>query len=170
MLFLAQPALTVLSHVGHHHRDDHYYPGDITQAQYENGKRIYFFVGILYTINITIIKASICILMLRVARLKVHRLIFKGVIYISVLSSAIRIISWFARCKNIRDNWEEKAEYHPESCAPKKTLTQVSIFFSTICIGTDIICAVLPAVIVWELQMEWKTRLSVVIMLGLGVG
>lgn len=156
--------------MGHPYFAEFDIPGGLTQAEYEIGKRYYFFSGILYTINTTVVKLSICALMLRVARHKLHHWICNSVIVISILSCLIRVVSWLARCKDVRDNWDIIAEYLPASCAPKAILTQVSIFFSTTCILTDIVCAGLPAANVWNLQMEWKSRISVIIMLGMGVG
>lgn len=160
------------SRIGSHFSQN---PADVrpslSVAEYEEGRKWHFFIGLLYTVNTTVIKCSICCLMLRIARERVHRWVFKGVIYISVMSALIRIVVWVARCKNLEEAWRDHtlANETESTCGSPVLLTDVSIFFSVICIATDLICAILPAVIVYKLQLSWKQRMCIAVLLGLGI-
>ncbi|KAL1612430.1 hypothetical protein SLS60_000656 [Paraconiothyrium brasiliense] len=165
------PVVTPFSRVGSHHSHD---PADaqdsLNVAEFEDGMKWHFFIGLLYTVNTTVVKCSICCFMLRIARERMHRWIFKGVIYVSVIAAFIRIIVWVARCKNLGDNWRDNARAGKTgSCGSPALLTQVSIFFSVICITTDLVCAIVPAVIVYKLCLCLKQKICIGIMLGLGV-
>lgn len=165
---MVQPAVTLFSRVGNHHSNK---PADadryLTDAQYETGRKWHFYIGILYTCNTTIVKCSICCLMLRFAQKKLHRWIFKGVIYVSVTACLIRIVAWLARCKQMNSNWKINAD--PHDCAAEAVLTNVSIFFSIICIITDFICAVLPVIIILKLQMKLLLKMCIVVVFSLGL-
>ncbi|KAJ4357852.1 uncharacterized protein N0V89_002428 [Didymosphaeria variabile] len=154
----------------HHSHDPVDAHKSLNVAEYEDGMKWHFFIGLLYTVNTTIVKCSICCFMLRIARERVHRWIFKGVIHVSVIAAFIRIIVWVARCKNLGDNWRDNARAGKAgSCGSPALLTQVSIFFSVICITTDLVCAIVPAVIVYKLSLCLKQKICIGIMLGLGV-
>ncbi|KAF2441660.1 hypothetical protein P171DRAFT_488106 [Karstenula rhodostoma CBS 690.94] len=171
LLFLSQPIMTPFSRVGSYHSHDPAEAGiSLTIAEYESGLKWRFFIDLLYTVNTTIIKCSICCLMLRIVRHNTHRRIFKGVIYISIIGALVRIIVWVARCEKFEDNWRDPHNFEKgASCSSQKLLTDVSIFFSSICIATDFVCAIFPAFFVRELHMCYKQKVYLSIMLGLGL-
>lgn len=45
--------------------------------------------------------------------------------------------------------------------------SSVSFFFSAVSIVTDLLLAILPAILLIPLQMRWRVKISVVLMLGL---
>jgi hypothetical protein len=171
VLFLAQPIVIPFSRIGSHHSHhqtnvDH----SLTIAEYENGLKWHFFTGLLYTVNTTIVKCSICCLMLRIVRKSIHRWIFQSVIHVSGIAASIRITVWVVRCKDMSDNWRDMASVADGgTCGSQSLLTYVSIFFSIICIATDLVCAIVPAVIVKNLHLCHKQKVYLSIMLGLGV-
>ncbi|KAL5378742.1 hypothetical protein DPSP01_008964 [Paraphaeosphaeria sporulosa] len=61
LLFLAQPIVTPFTRIGSYYSHDLAEEGSsLTIAEYENSLRWHFFVGLLYTVNTTIVKFSIC--------------------------------------------------------------------------------------------------------------
>ena len=126
----------------------------------------HFIIGLLYTTTTTLSKCSISCYMLRIAREKVHRWIFKGVIVLSGIACIVRVVYLLGRCKHLNDNWS--IGQNPPVCASSPALTQITIFFSVVCIVTDFVCSGLPVVIVYKLQMNQKLKIYVIIMFGVG--
>lgn len=110
-------------------------------------------------------KASICVLILRITPGRTYRWILYGVIVLSTLGSFIRVVAYLARCRPLEAAW------YPAKgkCAPPSILTNVSYFFGAICIITDFVCALIPALIIWNIQLSKRAKMYVGIMLALGV-
>lgn len=171
---MVQSIITPFSRVGSHHSHNPTGTGAtnvLTVAEYEDGLKWNFFIGLLYTVNVTVIKCSICCLMLRIVRhKKAHRWIFKGVMQVLIIGALVRIIVWLARCKKFEDNWRDPHNLgEGSSCSSQKLLTDISIFFSVICIVTDLVCAIVPAVMVRKLYMCYKQKVQLSIIFGLGL-
>jgi hypothetical protein len=148
-----------------HHSTDPIAAG-LTDAQYQEGKMWHFIIGTLYTTTTTLSKCSISCFMLRIARDKIHRWIFQGVIGLSIIACATRLVHWFSRCKHIQDNWYVGQD--PPACASSAVMTNITIFFSVICISTDLVCSILPVIIVYNLRMKKKLKVYVIIMFIIG--
>lgn len=79
--------------------------------------------------------------------------------------SAIVFIAGIANiCHPITTLWGETTT---GSCNLKLN-SDVSFFFSAIEIVTDFSLAILPAVLLWNIQMKAKVKISVAVILGLG--
>lgn len=139
---------------------------ELTGAQYQEGVKWNYFIDIMYTTSTALIKCSISCFMLRIARNKLHLSIFKGVIGISIIACLIRVIYLLARCKRLESNW--KMDDEAVLCTSSPGLIQITIFFSAVCIATDVVCAIIPGFIVYKLKMDRKTRAFVMAMLGIG--
>ncbi|PVH95305.1 hypothetical protein DM02DRAFT_618003 [Periconia macrospinosa] len=137
----------------------------LTEYEIGQGKKWFLIAGLSYAAATAPVKASICVLILRITPQRTYRWILYGVIVISSLGSFIRIVAYLARCQPLEAAW------YPAKgkCGPASILTNVSYFFGTICILTDFICALLPALIIWKIQIFRKAKLYIGIMLALGV-
>ncbi|KAK7181565.1 hypothetical protein PSPO01_12455 [Paraphaeosphaeria sporulosa] len=61
LMLVAQPIVTPFTRIGSYYSHDLAEEGSsLTIAEYENSLRWHFFVGLLYTVNTTIVKFSIC--------------------------------------------------------------------------------------------------------------
>ena len=79
--------------------------------------------------------------------------------------SAVVFIAGIANiCHPITTLWGETTT---GSCNLKLN-SDVSFFFSAIKIVTDFSLAILPAVLLWNIQMKPKVKISVAVILGLG--
>lgn len=137
----------------------------LTEYQIEQAKKWFLVAGITYAAATAPVKASICVVILRITRHKVYRWILYVVIFLSVSGSFIRVVTYLARCQPLEAAWNPLKG----KCGSTSILTNVSYFFGAICILTDWVCAILPAFILWNVQLSTKLKAYIGIMLALGV-
>ncbi|KAI8721623.1 hypothetical protein NCS52_00304200 [Fusarium sp. LHS14.1] len=118
-----------------------------------------------YCSSLVFIKASICVTLLRIAVVKTHRIITWVTLTASCISTLIVIIGLFAMCRPVQANWDKSAG----TCSPPIVITSLSYLVSAAGVATDWICAILPGFMLYKAQMKTATKVSISIILGLGV-
>ncbi|KAI8682384.1 hypothetical protein NCS56_00361000 [Fusarium sp. Ph1] len=118
-----------------------------------------------YCSSLVFIKASICVTLLRIAVIKTHRIITWVTLTASCISTLIVIIGLFAMCRPVQANWDKSAG----TCSPPIVITSLSYLVSAAAVATDWICAILPGFMLYKAQMKMATKVSISIILGLGV-
>jgi hypothetical protein len=81
----------------------------------------------------------------------------------AVICAMIVFISLFVLCKPLSATWTGDGK-----CSPPSALAILACFVSVSSILTDIICAALPALMLYKAQMELATKVSISMVLGLG--
>jgi hypothetical protein len=124
----------------------------------------------LYVTSLVLIKASICVTMLRIGNtLKSLRICIYALLGFSIATFVTTIIGILCLCRPVSANWntalvlEDKAK-----CASMEAMIGLSYFSTAASIATDIACAVLPGLIVWNTQLPKSTKISVCILLSFG--
>lgn len=84
---------------------------------------------------------------------------------VSTCASLITFIVSLTWCKPVEASWGAR----PGTCGAVSTMVDIGYFMSAAIIFTDWACAILPVVMLWGLQMRWRVKLSVIIVLALGV-
>ncbi|KAF4458853.1 hypothetical protein FALBO_14397 [Fusarium albosuccineum] len=130
----------------------------------EKGRMYLFMFQIFYCCSLLFIKGSICVTLLRIAVDRIHRIIAWATLIISCISTFIVVIGLMAICRPISAMWTGKGE-----CSAPVVITSLSYFVSATAVLTDWICAILPAVMLYKAQMKKATKISISIILGLGV-
>ncbi|CAG9998286.1 unnamed protein product, partial [Clonostachys byssicola] len=133
-------------------------------ANLSNKQHIWLFQT-FYCCSLVFIKASICVTLLRIAVLRSHRIITWITLATSCISTIIVIVGLFAMCRPIRANWDTKAG----TCSPPIVITSLSYLVSAAAVATDWVCAILPGFMLYKAQMKTATKVSISIILGLGV-
>ncbi|CAH0051652.1 unnamed protein product [Clonostachys solani] len=118
-----------------------------------------------YLVEKMFIKASICVTLLRIAVLRSHRIITWITLATSCISTIIVIVGLFAMCRPIQANWDKAAG----TCSPPIVITSLSYLVSAAAVATDWVCAILPGFMLYKAQMKTATKVSISIILGLGV-
>lgn len=65
-----------------------------------------------------------------------------------------------------RKNWYVAME---GQCQPRTIQTTLSYAVAVVSIATDWIFATLPIFLLWDVQLDWRVKGSVMAMLGLGI-
>lgn len=125
----------------------------------------FMFYQLFYVASTVPIKSAICVALLRITNVRIHRVILYSIIGLSLIAALTTDIAVLAQCKPIAATWNPALG----KCAPPSVITGVSYFISASAILTDWACAILPAFILWDVQMRLRVKASVAIVLALGV-
>ncbi|KAI1852872.1 hypothetical protein JX265_012900 [Neoarthrinium moseri] len=117
-----------------------------------------------YVLSTVPIKASICFALIRITTNAVYRWILYGVIALATMACIITDVTILTWCQPVSANWDPSAG----KCADPSVLTNVSYFISAVSILTDWTCAVLPALILWDVKLRLGVKLSLIGVLALG--
>jgi hypothetical protein len=136
-----------------------------TEQSRTDCRKLFFIAEFFYASGAAVIKCSIAITLLRIAD---SRRSFTWTIWAIMAATAISAIVFIAGianiCHPITTLWGETTT---GSCNLKLN-SDVSFFFSAIEILTDFSLAILPAILLWNIQMKARVKLSVAVILGLG--
>ncbi|RVX72763.1 hypothetical protein B0A52_04162 [Exophiala mesophila] len=141
-------------------------PDTSLTAQLRHDGRKWVWIGEMsYLITIIPVKVSIVAGLLRIAVQRRHRYSLYFIAILSTCASFATIILRLVWCKPVEATWGAA----PGSCRSISTRINTGYFMSAVIIFTDWSCAILPVVMLWGLQMKLKEKISVIILLSLGV-
>jgi hypothetical protein len=126
----------------------------------------FLFGSMNYTISVVPIKSSICVQLLRITSgiKRVYAYILYSVIALTTCTMIVRLVVWTTRCRPFAANWNPALG----KCGSTEVVLQVSYFFSSVCILTDWVCAILPIFLLWNVQLSLRRKLQVGFVLSLG--
>ncbi|KAF2635850.1 hypothetical protein P280DRAFT_553421 [Massarina eburnea CBS 473.64] len=149
---------------------------DSTFARPDNTKYIetayywFFLYEIFYCISIIFVKLSIAFMLNRIAGNK------KNFIYVNYgimvlcasvnLAAALYIIF---QCNPVEAAWRSDLVAEGGHCQPPVYLQNIYYFCSSVNIFTDWATALMPIALLWNIQMNRNTKISVAFVLGLGI-
>ncbi|EKJ73716.1 hypothetical protein FPSE_06110 [Fusarium pseudograminearum CS3096] len=107
------------------------------------------------------VESSICVTLLRIAVIRLHRIIIWCTLAFVLLSTTTVIIGLFVICSPISTAWG-----HEGICAPTIVIASLGYLVSTGAVVTDWICAVLPVFMLYQVNMKRASKFSVAIILG----
>ncbi|OQD82826.1 hypothetical protein PENANT_c019G06351 [Penicillium antarcticum] len=116
----------------------------------------------------SVAKISIALALLRLTVQKSHRIILWGLIGTTV---SIGLMFWLVLlfdCQPISYFWHKVDKDSKGRCLPLSTLLDIAYFYSSLTILCDLMLGILPAFLVWSLQMNSRTKLAVGGILSLG--
>ncbi|KAJ8067637.1 hypothetical protein OCU04_003246 [Sclerotinia nivalis] len=127
------------------------------------GTKLFFIAEFFYASGAIAIKCSIAVTILRIADTR-RRYVYTiwGIMIISVISALVFIVGIANICHPINTLWGES-----KGTCNLELNSDVSLFFSAIEILTDWTLAILPAFLLWNIQMKSKVKISVACILGL---
>jgi len=135
----------------------------------ELGKLLHwqFYHSLIVMFGISLIKISIACFLLRLVTGKVYKIFLYGMtVFLTLFTLACAGTLIFA-CIPVRASWD-LALAPTAKCYSKQTFTNIGLFNSIVNIVTDVTFAVLPVPIVWNLQINRRTRTSLIAILSLG--
>ncbi|KAH7074726.1 hypothetical protein BKA63DRAFT_320077 [Paraphoma chrysanthemicola] len=126
--------------------------------------KLFYIAEYFYAVSAMFIKFSVAVALLRIAAgrkpFQWALWILIGLIAIAALVFCVGIANI---CKPINTLWGEA-----QGTCNLPLNTNVSLFFSAIEILSDFSLSILPAILLWNVQMKTKVKASVVVMLALG--
>lgn len=84
---------------------------------------------------------------------------------LSACASLVTVITLLTWCRPVSATWDPSAG----TCGDVSIVTSISYFISAVIIVTDWACALLPGFILWGVQMRTRVKISLIVVLSLGV-
>jgi hypothetical protein len=125
---------------------------------------------LLYVLTNMAIKASIAIFLLRVVDRRVHKIIIWAATIVTEVYSAFFFFLFVLQCRPSALVWLRYTANPPEGSCIDPNIVAYSFYgYSAISCVADWTLAVLPIFVVWNLQMNLRTKMSVVLILAAGI-
>lgn len=119
---------------------------------------------LVYVVGLMTIKCSICVTLLRIAtNKKPYRIAIYALLGLTVATCIVTFVGVLLLCRPVSANWTGKGE-----CASMSSMVALSYTSTAATIGTDLACAVVPAMMLWNTQMTRHKKLSVMVLLSFG--
>jgi hypothetical protein len=117
---------------------------------------------LIYVIGLAIIKSSICVTLLRIASTnKVYRFAIFCLLGLTIATFLVTFIGVLLLCNPVSANWTGKGK-----CASMATMVALSYTSTASTVTTDLACVVVPAVMLWNVQMKASKKVSIFILLS----
>ncbi|KAH9876617.1 hypothetical protein J1614_003749 [Plenodomus biglobosus] len=138
----------------------------LTQKQYQYVNFLTWLTQLFLFTNIALLKCSICMLILRIKNERVLRYCLYTMMAGLILTNLWPIIILLAECNPVKKYWKPQT---PGTCWPTKVRIYsiyVQVAYSVI---TDLICALLPIVVLWRVKISLPTKVGVCGLMSLGL-
>ncbi|EDU45539.1 hypothetical protein PtrSN002B_000696 [Pyrenophora tritici-repentis] len=136
---------------------------DLPQLTIMKGVKLFYIAEYFYAVGAMFIKISVAVALLRIAaNRKAFRWGLWALIGATVVAAAVFCIGIANICHPINTLWGES-----KGTCNLQLNTNVSLFYSAIEIAADFSLSLLPAVLLWNVQMKTRVKSSVAVMLGL---
>lgn len=121
-----------------------------------------------YAITTALIKASACFFLLRIAVKRRHIYTIYGTLMVLLTFTIFYTTYTIFSCRPVAYFWTQVTGASG-SCLSTSSVEAANYVHAVMCIVTDWTLSILPIFMVWDLQMSYRTKVSVVIILGLGI-
>ncbi|KAM3532108.1 hypothetical protein NHJ13051_000484 [Beauveria bassiana] len=148
-----------INHGTGQHRDD------LTPENYAIAKRYWFLCYIFFGLTMMSAKLSFGCLLLRIVCIQYH----KWIIYFTSFCVVVAGITYFFvtmfQCQPVAHYWNDAIPGH---CLPIRIYVALGYLYSAFSVVTDFVFALLPAFIIWHLQLRTDIRWVLIFLMGLG--
>ncbi|KAI1086592.1 hypothetical protein F5B19DRAFT_501184 [Rostrohypoxylon terebratum] len=142
----------------------------LTESQ-ERDATMFFAIWLpLYATCLVLIKASICLTMLRLTQtMRYTRWAIYVLQFLSISAFIISVTGSATSCTNFAANWDRRLLAEGKAtCAPVSGVFGITYTTTAITIITDIACAIIPGIVLWNTQLKLKVKVSVGVLLSFG--
>ncbi|KAJ1333087.1 hypothetical protein MN608_03077 [Microdochium nivale] len=144
---------------------------DLNQWQFEESKKIHTVWLLVYFFPMTLVKASICVTLLRITGGSKRSLALTVwvLLAITMVSFVAAFVGTLLQCQPIEALWKPQLILEGKArCAPIGIFVALG-YISTVCtIITDAALVLIPALVLWKAQMQFQAKLQVFTMLSVG--
>ncbi|OBT98391.1 hypothetical protein VE01_03129 [Pseudogymnoascus verrucosus] len=140
---------------------------DLESYQQINAAKYLIIGELIYIIDSGFIKISVGLLLLRLAVVPIHRYILHASIYILALWTTVTFLIVAFQCRPLSLAWNPASG--TGTCMAAISITRLGYAFSALDIGSDFLYAFLPVAMLWNIQMTWKLKFSICIVLSFGI-
>ena len=122
----------------------------------------------LNVFGIGVVKISVCLALLRVverARRGITLFLRSLLVFVAVTHLALAML-FFLHCRPLAALWNPKVH---RSCLSTHTTVLAGYVGFAVDVVTDLVCAGIPVLVIHRLQMSFRTKIALCVLMGLGV-
>jgi hypothetical protein len=123
---------------------------------------------ILYTLTTVLVRLSIAVLLLRICIKRVHKYLIYGTMVMVIVYSTFYFLLAIFQCQPTSYFWNQYAG-EEGTCIDKSIFPDATFAHSAVSATADFVLGILPVSIIWDLKMNFRTKVSVGVVLSLGV-
>ncbi|KAL2165019.1 hypothetical protein VTH06DRAFT_315 [Thermothelomyces fergusii] len=133
---------------------------------FTKGLHLNFVTQPLCLVALCLTKVSVGFFLLRLTPSPRLRWFIIGTMVFTVLSATGNFLTVLFQCRPLALTWDSSVE---GTCIPPSDLKFAAFFNSSVAALTDVIFALLPIPLLWNVQMNWKVKAAVSAILSLGI-
>ncbi|OAR00329.1 hypothetical protein LLEC1_02059 [Akanthomyces lecanii] len=141
------------------HRDD------LTPENYATAKKFWFLCYVFFGLTMMTAKLSFGWLLLRIVVIPQHKWVIYGTSLFVVLAGFAYFFVTMFQCQPVAHYWDDAIPGH---CLAMHIYVSLGYLYSSISVATDLVFALLPAFIIWHLQIRTEIRWVLIFLMGLG--
>jgi hypothetical protein len=144
------------------------HPSDIPKEDLPQALYFWWLATIFYTLTTVLVRASISVFLNKLCVSRAHKIIVWGTMAVVIAFSTFYIFLAIFQCNPPSYFWERYLG-KTGTCINSAIFPGATYAHSTISAIADWILGLLPLWLIWDLQMNFRTKISVGIILGMGV-
>ncbi|KAE8333559.1 hypothetical protein BDV39DRAFT_199280 [Aspergillus sergii] len=154
--------------IGESHHGVGHFSDDIKPEDFQILSEYMFYHAIVIVLGISLVKVSLALFLLRFAspNKNLKRFIIGALVFLIIFTIAC-ILTLIFQCLPVRAAWDFSLRENAK-CYSMKTYLSIGEFNSAINIATDFVFATLPAFMFYKVQVNKRTRASLMGILSLG--
>ncbi|KAF4500543.1 integral membrane PTH11 [Fusarium agapanthi] len=138
---------------------------DLEANQIHTAMMCWWFCYLGYALTMISCKLSIGYFLLRVTTEKIQRWIIYLAMFLTALSCGIFFFVTLFQCHPISYFWNKDQD---GKCIDPSVVIGLAALYSVFAVGSDLVFALLPGWIVWNLQLHKRTKYSLIPLLAMG--
>ncbi|KAF1841545.1 uncharacterized protein K460DRAFT_419592 [Cucurbitaria berberidis CBS 394.84] len=139
---------------------------DLTTEGYQNGRHCWFFCYLLYAASMMCSKLSIGFLLLRISVTKIHTWILYLAMLISVVAGGVFFFVCLFQCSPVSYMWDRTSQ--SGRCVNDTLIAVLAYIYSAFSIVSDFTFAIIPAFLVWHLQLKRRAKVALIPLITMG--
>lgn len=143
---------------------------ELNQWQFEHSKKIHTAWLCAYVIPMCLVKASICVTLLRIVEARKN---LRYVVFVLLAIVALAFVATFVgtllQCQPIEAEWKPQLVTEGKAtCAPIVIFVSLGYIATVAVIIIDASLVAIPAMVLWDSHMQLQQKLQIITMLSVG--
>ncbi|OLN83358.1 hypothetical protein CCHL11_03079 [Colletotrichum chlorophyti] len=138
---------------------------DTEKENIQEALECWWFCYLFYSLSMITSKMSIAFFLLRITSRRLHIWIIYIAMLFTVLAGVVFFFVTLFQCQPVSFFWNKDQQ---GSCIDTNIIIALAYLYSAFSVVSDMTFACLPALLVWKLQLQMKTKLALIPLLIMG--
>lgn len=143
---------------GRHHKD-------LPNENVHKAMNYWWYCYLFYSVTMITSKLSIGWFLLRIAVKRIHSWIIYASMFISIIAGSVFFFVTLFQCRPISHFWNKDISGR---CINPNVVVGLAYLYSAFSIVSDFTFAIIPAFLVWNLQLNRRTKIALIPLLTMG--